>query len=70
MADTLRRWQNLAIERAVTVELAELEVEEAKVRGNSESIAIADRYYDQAKRMLRSAMRKLEELTGETGLAA
>lgn len=58
----LARWQTLAIERAVTLELATLEVEQATERGHSESIIIADRYRHQAKRMLNNAIRKVSEL--------
>jgi len=69
--DALTRWQNIAIERAVKLELANVEVEQATARGNPESITIADRYRHQAKRMLDSAMRKIEELTAnDMGCAA
>jgi hypothetical protein len=58
----LRRWQRLAIDRAVVAEMAKIEVEQARDRGDPESLAIADRYHDQATRMLNTALRKMDEL--------
>lgn len=57
----LRRWQQIAVERAVALDLAELEVEEARTIGDPERITIADRYYHETKRMHAAAERKLAE---------
>jgi hypothetical protein len=56
------RWQRLAIDRAIVAALAEHEVEEARNIGDAERLTIADRYHNQAQRLLATANRKLMEL--------
>lgn len=58
----LTRWQRIAIDRAVVAELAAMEVEEARVIGDPERLTVADRYHNEAKRMLSAAETKLAEL--------
>lgn len=58
----LARWQTIAIDRAVKLELAAMEVEEARSMNDPEKIAIADRYHREAKRMHAAAERRLMEL--------
>ncbi|NTI22353.1 hypothetical protein G6M87_10840 [Rhizobium rhizogenes] len=58
----LARWRRIALERAVTAEMATVEFEEAKKSGDPDKIAVANRYFVQANRMLVAANVKLGEL--------
>jgi hypothetical protein len=60
----LKLWQRLAVDRALVASLAEMEVEEARIIGDPERITIADRYHNQAVRLLATAQRKLSEFAG------
>lgn len=55
------RWQRLALDRALVAGLAEMEVEQAQIIGDPERLIIADRYHNEAKRLLATANRKLTE---------
>lgn len=59
----LKLWQRLAVDRALVAELSAMEVEEARIIGDLERLTIADRYHNQAVRLLATAQRKLAELS-------
>lgn len=58
----IRNWQQIAIERAVQLELAAFEVEEARIINDPARITVADRYFHEAKRMHAAAERKLADI--------
>lgn len=59
----LKLWQRLAVDRALVAELSAMEVEEARKIGDLERLTIADRYHNQAVRLLATAQRKLSEFS-------
>lgn len=61
----LKLWQRLAVDRALVAEMAAVEVEEAKKIGDLERVTIADRYHNQAVRLLATAQRKLADFARE-----
>jgi len=54
-------WQRITIDRAVVAELTSMELDEARLMNDPAKIAVADRYHNQAKRMLAAAQLKLTE---------
>ncbi|WP_085044355.1 hypothetical protein [Ensifer aridi] len=66
----LKLWQRLAVDRALVAELSAMEVEEAKIIGDPERLTIADRYHNQAVRLLATAQRKLAEFAAVPGVTA